>query len=360
MSCRLLPIMILTLGVALGAANPQAAEASDDAKPSVTVFPVVIAPDRAPDELAKRVGIGVATFLEKAGLEDLEVADTVFDPPESDDVDKIAEAFGQQVAGKPIKTDYAVFAQFLGTPKTGVKGIRTIVVDKSGKVLLAESAGKAQLDKAPLRPKDPMSCCVFVGRRLQEFWKLEDPLRPNAPEGKMARFWREDAGIPAQDELDAIAKRAEALKKNVKTATCTVYPVHMWGGQPERSDKQCAVDLVAMLNEDGLKAETSETDPALKIAAHSNEQKVLWDTARAFREFVKKTRPTTDYAVYADYGLFGTKVHHVHVIVCDRSGDWVLIDYQNSHHADFERIDPKSAADCNRLLLARLKGWLSE
>ena len=50
----------------------------------------------------------------------------------------------------------------------------------------------------------------------------------------------------------------------------------------------------------------------------------------------------------------------MHLIVCDQSGDWVLIDMQNSHHPDFERIDPKSAADCNRLLLARLKGRLSE
>lgn len=364
MTCRLLPLYAATatllLGGSLLAADQRAAEqpgASADAKPSVTVFPVATAPDRFPDEFARRVGIVVATFLEKAGLEDLEVADTMFNPPETDDVDKIAEAFGKQVGSKPIKTDYAVFAQFLGTPKTGVKGIRTIVVDKSGKVLLAESAGKAQFDKAPLRPEDPMTCCAFVGQRLQEFWKLEDPLRANAPEGKMARFWKKDAGIPAQDELDAIAKRSEILKKNLKTATCTVYPVHV--GQ--QSDKQCAVDLVATLNEAGLcKARTSQTDPALKIAGHSNEQKVLWDTARALRGFVKKNRPVTDYAVYADYGLSGTKVHHVHVIVCDRSGDWVLIDMQNSHHADFQEIDPKSAEDCNRLVVRRLEKWLSD
>jgi len=48
------------------------------------------------------------------------------------------------------------------------------------------------------------------------------------------------------------------------------------------------------------------------------------------------------------------------MIVCDRSGDWVLIDMQNSHHPNFERIDPKSAPDCNRLLLVRLKQWLNE
>ena len=208
-----------------------------------------------------------------------------------------------------------------------------------------------------LPPKDPMTCCVFVSRRLQELWKLQDPLRGDAPSGKMARFWREDAGIPDEDELDAIEKRSETLKRNIKTATCTVYPIRVGG----ESDKQCAADLVAMLNERGLgKAETSQTDPALKIAGHSNEQKVLWDTARAFREFVKKNPPATDYAVYADYGLYGSKVRYVHVIVCDRAGDWVLIDLQNSHHPDFQQIDPKTAADASRLLLTRLKSWLNE
>jgi len=204
MKRRLFSLVILTLGVVIAGTHPESSEASDDARPSVTVFPVTTTPNRFPDELAKRVGIVVATLLEKAGLEDLEVADSTFNPPEPDDVNKIAEAFGKLVGGRPIKTDYAVFTQFLGTPQTGVKGIRTIVVDKSGKVLLAETAGKAQFDRASLRPKDSMTCCVFVSRRLQEFWKLEDPLRPNAPKGKMARFWQKDAGIPAQQELDAM------------------------------------------------------------------------------------------------------------------------------------------------------------
>jgi hypothetical protein len=33
---------------------------------------------------------------------------------------------------------------------------------------------------------------------------------------------------------------------------------------------------------------------------------------------------------------------------------------QNSHHPDFERIAPKSAADCSRLVVVRLKDSLSE
>jgi hypothetical protein len=77
--------------------------------------------------------------------------------------------------------------------------------------------------------------------------------------------------------------------------------------------------------------------------------------AEAFGKHVGEKPIKTDYAVYADYGLSGPNVHHVHVILCDQSGNWVLIDMQNSHHPDFARIDPKSAADFNRLLLARLQ-----
>jgi len=357
MKRRLVPIAVLTLAIALGGTNSQAADPSDDAKRSVTVFPIVASPERFSDELAKRVGIVVATLLERAGVEDLEVADTAFVPPETDDVNRIADAFGKHVGGKAIKTKYAVFTQFVGTPRTGVNEIRTIVADRSGKVMLAESADKAQLDKALHSPKDPMTCCVFVARRLQEFWQLKDPLRPDAPQGKMAQFWQKDAGVPGKDELDAIAKRAATLKKNSKTSTCTVYPIHVG----DQSNKQTAAELVVMLNESALcKTQVSETDPALKISGHGNEQKVLWDTARAFRDFVRKNPPATDYVAFADYGLFDTQVHHVHLIVCDRAGDWVLIEMQNSHHPDFQRIAPESAAHCNRLVVARLKDWLSD
>ena len=104
MKRRVVRIAVLTLAVALGGANSPIAVASDDAKPSVTVFPVATSPDRFPEELAKRVGIVVATFLERAGIEDLDVAEIAFNPPDTDDVKTIAEAFGKQIGGNPLKT----------------------------------------------------------------------------------------------------------------------------------------------------------------------------------------------------------------------------------------------------------------
>ena len=63
---------------------------------------------------------------------------------------------------------------------------------------------------------------------------------------------------------------------------------------------------------------------------------------------------------WADYGLRDAtdgaqRAHHVHIILCNRAGDWVLVDFQNSHHADFQGIDPKTVDDCNQLVVLRAK-----
>ena len=358
-SVCLLAFALLLGGRLLGAEGEATTEPAE--KPSVTVYPVVTRPQRGDADMARRIGLVVATFLERAGMTQLEVADTVFQPPETEDVAKVAAKFGKLVESEPIKTDYAVFVELLGTPKTGLKEIRTIVVDKSGKTVLAESVGKVEFAALEDPPKDPMSCCVFVAQRLQKLWDLEDPLRDNAPQGKMARFWKRDAGSPSEAEQAEIAERFALLQQKAKSAAWTVYPPRVG----RESDKQCAVDLAAMLAENDLgKTEVSKLDPSLDIARHSNEQKVLWNAARAFRDFLKKNPPKTDYAVYADYALFHsgteTQVGYVHFIVCDRAGDWVLIDYQNSHHEDFEAIGPKTTEDCHQLVVKRLKRRLAE
>jgi hypothetical protein len=46
-------------------------------------------------------------------------------------------------------------------------------------------------------------------------------------------------------------------------------------------------------------------------------------------------------------------------VVCDRAGDWVIADLQNNHQADFQRINPKTLADCDQLVLERLIVYLT-
>ena len=66
-------------------------------------------------------------------------------------------------------------------------------------------------------------------------------------------------------------------------------------------------------------------------------------------------RPKQTTSLYADYlgspGHFGA----VHVVICDRAGELVLVDFQNSHHDDFNQIAPQSKPDCDRLAALRVQ-----
>ncbi len=198
--------------------------------------------------------------------------------------------------------------------------------------------------------------------RLQGPWGLADPNRKDAPEGKMARLWAEKSGLPPKSEQDAMQPRLNALKKTIKTSTVAVYPVRVSG----KSDAPLAAWLAELLTKEGLgRAEASATDPKLQIQPSTNQTRIIWDLARAFQDFLRKNPPAADYALLADYGIGRTTdgktvVGGVQFVLCDRKGDWVLVDLQNSHHADFQRINPQSPDDCNRLVVEALKKAVRE
>ena len=340
-------------------AEPAAVEQPEEPAKSITVYPVWIVPKAEQTaEFRRHIADVVRLLLERAGLETIEMGQPEFVPPETDDAAALAAAFGKFVVEHPIETEYAFFGQIHGTPKTGVKSIETALVTKQGTVILADRDDPKTFRKtSDMKPKNPMTCSIFLARKVQRLWKLANPLRNNAPKGKMADLWREKSSLPPQGELDAMKGRLEAMKQDIKNSKVTVYPVRVRG----KGDGPCAVELTAMLNEQALcQAVHTDADPNLDIKGNYNEQKVLWDTARAFQQYVKKHEPATPYALFADYGIGrGTdgevKVGGVHFIVCNRAGDWVIVDFQNSHQPDFKSIQPKSEEDCNRLVVKRLK-----
>ena len=64
----------------------------------------------------------------------------------------------------------------------------------------------------------------------------------------------------------------------------------------------------------------------------------------------------SDYVLFADYWFAPNgQVWAVLFVVCDRTGDWVIVDLQNNHHEDFQLINPKTLADCDRLVLEKIK-----
>jgi hypothetical protein len=330
---------------------------------SVTVYPPAILPaEMAPASITQRIAEVLGMFLERAGMDNIELADTSFSPPKTDDPAKLAEEFGQFVAKQPLKTEYALYIQ-ITAPEHKIKEILTFVVDKTGKVVSSDKVNDDTYEKEKIKPPDePLTACLFIVKRLDKVWDLADPMRENAPEGKMAEIMKSRSALPPDKEIADMKKRLEGVKDKIATSKVTIYPIHLWEG----ADKTGAVQLAKIISQSGIcQAEPSDVDTKIKIKGDPNEQKILWDTARAFRDFLRKNPPNTEYALLADYGLSPAsdgkhEAGHVHLILCNKSGDWVLVDFQNSHHADFQSIAPKSVEDCNRLAVIRLKNRLSE
>ena len=349
---------VTTLTISLSGPSTLAQPSSKPTKPaSVTVFPVVITPsDKIPDSLPTRVAEVVGLFLERAGMAGVEVGTPTFMPPGAAGAPEVATAFANFVKEHPTKTECAIFAQLIGTPKTGPQEIRTVVV-REGKVLLASRADTTDFAHAKVKPKCPMTCALFVANELRDFWQLDDPQRSNAPKGKMAALMDRRSGLPPQAELDAIKGRLAELQSKLQTSKVAVYSAPRRTG----THAQTSARLAVLLNEQGIcQAEVAATSPKLNVKGDPNEQKVLWDTARAFRRFLRSQSPAADYALLVDYGIGKSQVGYVHLILCDRNGDWVLVDFQNSHHADFQHVQPKGADDCNRLAVRRLQHRLAK
>ena len=337
-------------------AGPNRPVASATAK-SVTVFPIVLNSGKpisgVPANMSKQSAELVGLFLERGGVKEIEIADTQFSPSEKDDLVKLAEAFGQFVRSRNLRTEYALYGQFLGTPGKGVDEIRLVVVDRQGKIVLSERRDQQQLAQLGEKKVDPMIASYHLVCRLQGLWGLADPNRKDAPEGKMARLWVEKSALPPKSEQEAVTVRLNGLKKRIKTSTVAVFPVRVSG----KSDEQVAARLAAMVTKEGCgRAVPVSTDPKLDIKPNTNQTRIVWDIARAFRDFLRKNPPATDYALLADYGIGRTpagktEVGGVQFIVCDRKGDWVLVTGRNSHQPDFQQIDPQSPDDCNRLVV---------
>ncbi len=344
-------------GESARSSRPEAsATAASATAQSVTIFPIVLNSGQPSDgvapEMPKKLAELVGLMLERGGVKEIEIAETRFTPAGEADLGKLAEAFGSFVRSQNLQTEYALFGQFIGTPAEGVEEIRLVAADREGRVVLSERRNRRQLAQPAQEKVGPMIAGYQLVRRLQGVWGLADPNRKDAPEGKMARRWAEKSGLPPKEELEAIESRRDHLKKQAEKSTVAVYPVRVAG----KGDEQAAAELAEMLDQKGFAgAEAAGTDPKLSIQPNTNQLRIAWDLARAFREFLRENPPQADYALLADYGIGRTPDGKTHVgglqfVLCDRRGNWVVVSLRNSHHADFRRIGPRSPGDCNRLV----------
>jgi hypothetical protein len=282
----------------------------------------------------------VALLLELRGMESIEVDGAAFSPDVGASFDDQAAAFAAFVKERDLSTEYALYGAVIGSPQRGVDEIRGVLVDGSGHV-------------------SPMDCSVFLVERLQDPLDLHEPREFNASEGTWADRARRESLAPTDAESDAMKERLARLRNARPTATVLVYPVRTG----DSWSVECARRLADEINRRGLlDASVAESRLEFEIQPARNQQKVLWSGARSIQQLVRANPPRADYVLCADYLMFmsrgSSKAGGVHTFLLESDGDWVIVDYQNSHHRDFNRINPTSLDKCCELSVVRLDRYL--
>ncbi|MCH7885327.1 MAG: hypothetical protein IIC01_08765 [Planctomycetes bacterium] len=325
-------------------------------KASLTVFPVVMGDSAA---LNKGVADVVAVLLEKAGMTNLETTDAVFRLPKEATFDRAAQLFGEFVRKNPIATEYALYAEFVGNPETGPKEIRSVIVDRTGQSVWVDRQTAADREFKRAKPRDPMTCCMFLAERVRTHLGIPKSARDDSGEGKIARRLAEKSPAPDKAEWAAMEQRQAIMKKAGRSATVAVYPVRLSDDETSGTN---AAHLASLLNKKKLyQAKAVDSTLRVKIEPSRSMQNLLWGLARAFQDHVERNPPEADYALLADYIMdprAGRGAWAVHFVICDRAGEWVIVDFQNDHHGDFQSVDPKTFDDCGRLVAKRLEGYL--
>lgn len=330
---------------AVAAVPPAAAQL--DRTATTTIYPVSLA-----GHPMSQVGEALGLLLEQRGMSQLELATNTFAAPPGVDIDATAAAFAAFIATTPPTSEYAVYCEFLGTPGRSVDEVRTVVVSRDGTIRWKDRQTARDADFARVAPKEPLTCCVLVADRLQPVFGLTaGATDPNGPEGRLAKRWREANGLPDSVEAAAIETRAEAFRRASSSTTIVVYaPQGSLAAEGERPAEAAA--LARRVGEEaGLTASAADRTVTLAVPANMNEQRMLWTLARGFSEELRRHPPAADYALMTHSLMAGSPVGGaatvgaVHTVLCDRTGAIVLVDFRNSHHADFEAARLRTAAD---------------
>lgn len=320
---------------------------------SLTILPVRLA-GKSWDRLTEVVG----ALLEKQGLKNVELGKTPFTPAETN-LDQLADVVGAFVKTNPITTGYALYAEYNGSRQTGLNELRAVVVDQTGAVVWTDRLTMQDETMKKIGDRDPMTFSVLLVEQLGPQLGLNEETAKAAKPGKLEAIVNQRSGLPPENESAALPGRQQAMKQALPGATLLVYPARVGGNL---TSFPSATNVVGLLNQAGLCKAVSAEQPILLKASQAdpNELKALWSLAREFRDFVRANPPAADYALYADYVFNPQNAEQgfVHFVVCDRRGEWVIVDLQNSHQPNYQSIGIISRDRCDQLLVKRLEGYL--
>lgn len=343
---------------------------------SLTIFPVALNltgpvdmnehsrsfADACHREFRERAGEFAATLgllLEEKGYDNFKVADADFQfPTDKTARETRAAAFGKFVSESGLKTDYALGIEFTLDIEKSWQEAYSVIVDAHGDIVWEDSKGSGDRIFDEDYTGTELGRIELVCSRLIVPLGLDKlPKKELAADKKQALREMRAKEPPRQSEFAAMDERLKTMKKAGASARVLVYPARVGG---DHADPSCATRLCKLLNEAKLcQATAAEKGPFIEGSGWPNETQVLWLFARNVREYVQEHPADSDYVLFADYWFAPDgRVWAVHFVVCDCTGDWVIVDLQNSHQEDFQRINPKTLDDCDSLVLERLKASL--
>jgi len=318
---------------------------------SLTIYPIGYTMDGQPMaaemEFDTRVAELIGTMLERLGmLPSISSASPRKIRPDDSllELEKKLLAFQ---ARSGIESDYVLYVRMdslLTESGPMVTRLCVVMSDVRGQIVWAR-------DDSEMPRINPMDVCHLIARTLKDHSDLREPDPDNVPYGEMARMMDERSGLPPLPERDDMDERFASACDSFSNTSLTIYPFRIW--KKKKGSFEGAGALAEKLNEDGLfMASVADSDTCLKAKRDPNQMKIMWDTAKSFRQYLTEHPAEADYALLVDATI---PAHHLHLILCTGTGDWVMVDLQNSHHDDFNEFAPKTVDDCVALAHRRLQ-----
>jgi hypothetical protein len=320
--------------------------------------PLTLLPARVLGSPSANVAEVLGLVLERFGMADLQVAEAAFDAGDAawDAVPALLAAH-VRAASPTSGPRWWLYAEYLGDPRSGPSEVRFVVVDATGQLALCDrqTAADAAFARTAARDPDPLGCSALVGERLFELagWKK---VPGGVRDGKFAERWRTKSGAPDKTERAAMDQRLAALRADLAQARIAVLPSLVMAKPDAKSAERVAARIGKELGcQTVVRAEAAL--PA--VAPSSNQQKRLWGLAAALRKAAGAHKIEADYALVADLGVRPEGgAQFVNFVLCTKSGEVVIADFQNDQHPTFKGRQPKSVEDAEALVAARLAALL--
>lgn len=371
-------LALLTAGSAMAGSKEEGTPAPIGGFPdaSLTVFPVALNLSGPVDqnqqyrafadafrrEFHRKAGELASTFgllLEERGYGRCVVDEAAFAfPAGAVERQERGAAFGDFVRESGLETDYALGIEFTLDLERSWQETYAVLVDADGNAVWEDRQGPGDRAFEEDFSGTELGRLELVCSRFMAASGLDRlPTRELAADKRQALDDRRAKEPPSPREFKAMENRVKAAKDAGAAARALVYPARVGGDHVEPA---CATRLSGLLNDAKLwQATPAREGPAIEGSGWPNEMQVLWLFARNAREYVREHPADSDYVLFADYWFDPRgEVWAVHSVVCDRAGEWVVVDMQNSHQPDFRRIRPRTLKDCDRLVLERVKACL--